>query len=81
MNRPMGRDQDGNAARVEHLGAGRVLPAGSGAADIAAAVRAALADPELTRNARRQAAVIRADIAADRGVAELEALAGRGPDG
>ncbi|HEY6277085.1 MAG TPA: glycosyltransferase [Streptosporangiaceae bacterium] len=72
---PMGRDQDGNAARVEHLGVGRVLPASSGAADIATAVRAALADPELARNARQQAAVIRADIAADRGVAELEALA------
>ncbi len=50
---PMGRDQDGNAAR------------------------AALADPGLAGSARRQAAIIRADIAADRGVAELEALAMR----
>jgi UDP:flavonoid glycosyltransferase YjiC (YdhE family) len=43
---PMGRDQDGNAARVERLGTGRVLPPSSSAAE----------------------------IAADRAVAELEAL-------
>jgi len=72
---PMGRDQDGNAERVAHLGAGRVLPASSTAAVIAAAVRAALADPGLAASARRQAAVIGADIAADRAVTELEALA------
>jgi MGT family glycosyltransferase len=76
---PMGRDQDGNAARVERLGAGRVLPAGSPAAVIAAAVRSALADPGLADGARRQAAIIRADTAADRAVAELEALALSGP--
>lgn len=74
---PMGRDQDDNAARVERLGAGRVLPASSTSADIAAAARAALDDPGLAASARRQAAIIRADIAADRGVAELEALAMR----
>ena len=72
---PMGRDQDGNAARVERLGLGRVLRADSGAADIAAAVRGALADPVLRRNAVHHADRIRADIAADRAVAELEALA------
>lgn len=33
---PMGRDQHGNVARVEHLGLGHVLPADSSAADIAA---------------------------------------------
>jgi UDP:flavonoid glycosyltransferase YjiC (YdhE family) len=72
---PMGRDQDGNAQRVERLGAGRVLPASSPAAVIAAAVRSALADPGLADGARRQAAIVRADTAADRAVAELEALA------
>jgi UDP:flavonoid glycosyltransferase YjiC (YdhE family) len=72
---PMGRDQDGNAARVERLGLGRVLRADSSAADIAAAVRGALADPVLRRNAVHQADRIRAGIAADRAVAELEALA------
>jgi UDP:flavonoid glycosyltransferase YjiC (YdhE family) len=71
---PMGRDQDGNAARVERLGLGRVLRADSGAADIAAAVRGALTDPVLRRNAVHQADRIRAGIAADRAVAELEAL-------
>ena len=72
---PMGRDQDGNAARVERLGLGRVLRADSSAADIAAAVRGALADPALRRNAVHQADRIRAGIASDRAVAELEALA------
>jgi UDP:flavonoid glycosyltransferase YjiC (YdhE family) len=72
---PMGRDQDGNAARVERLGLGRVLRADSSAADIAAGVRGALADPVLRRNALHQVDRIRAGIAADRAVAELEALA------
>jgi MGT family glycosyltransferase len=71
---PMGRDQDGNAARVEHLGLGRVLAADSSAAGIAAAVRDALADPALRRNALRQAGMIRADIAPDLAVAEVETL-------
>lgn len=71
---PMGRDQDGNAARVERLGLGRVLRADSSAADIANAVRGALADPVLRRNAVHQADRIRAGLAADRAVAELEAL-------
>jgi MGT family glycosyltransferase len=72
---PMGRDQDGNAARVERLGLGRVLRADSSAADIAAVVRSALADPVLRLNAVQQADRIRAGIEADRAVAELEALA------
>jgi UDP:flavonoid glycosyltransferase YjiC (YdhE family) len=72
---PMGRDQDRNAARVERLGLGRVSPAGSSAADIAAAVRGALADPVLREKALHQADRIRAGIAADPAVTELEALA------
>ena len=71
---PMGRDQDGNAARVEHLGLGRVLPADASTAGIAAAVRDALADPALGYNARRHAASLQADIAEDRAVTEMEAL-------
>jgi MGT family glycosyltransferase len=72
---PMGRDQDGNAARVEHLGVGRVLPARASTADIADAVRDALADPALGHNARRHAVSLQADIAQDRAVTEMEALA------
>jgi hypothetical protein len=68
----------GNAARVERLGAGVVPPASSTPAGIAAAVRSALADPGLAAGARRQAAVIRAGLAADRAVAELEAQARTG---
>jgi UDP:flavonoid glycosyltransferase YjiC (YdhE family) len=75
---PMGRDQHGNAARVEQLGLGRVLPADASAADIGNAVRDALADEALWLNARRRAGIVRADIAADRAVAEMEAL-GRPP--
>ena len=71
---PMGRDQDGNAARVEHLGLGRVLSADASTADIAGAVRDALADPALGHNARRHAASLQADIAQDRAVTEMEAL-------
>jgi len=73
---PMGRDQDGNAARVEHLRLGRVLPAGTSAAGIAGAVGDALADPTLRHNARRHATSLRADLAADRAVTEMEALTG-----
>jgi MGT family glycosyltransferase len=71
---PMGRDQDGNAARVEHLGLGRVLPADASTADIAGAVRELLADPALGNHARRYAASLQADIAEDRAVTEMEAL-------
>jgi MGT family glycosyltransferase len=71
---PMGRDQDGNAARVEHLGLGRILPAHASTTDIADAVRGALADPVLGNHARRHAASLQADIAEDRAVTEMEAL-------
>jgi UDP:flavonoid glycosyltransferase YjiC (YdhE family) len=72
---PMGRDQHGNAARVAHLGAGRVLAAEADVPEIAAAVRDTLADPALRACARRVADVMRAEIAADRAVREMEALA------
>jgi UDP:flavonoid glycosyltransferase YjiC (YdhE family) len=70
----MGRDQDGNAARVEHLGLGRVLPADASTAGIADAVRDALADPALGHNACRHAPSLAAEITADRAVTEMEAL-------
>jgi MGT family glycosyltransferase len=71
---PMGRDQDGNAARVAHLGAGSVLPTDAGAAQIARAVSAALTDPVMKSNARRLGATIRAELAADQATIALEAL-------
>jgi UDP:flavonoid glycosyltransferase YjiC (YdhE family) len=71
---PMGRDQDGNADRVEHLGAGHVLPSSAGAAQIAAAVSAALTDPTLKSNAGKLAATFRDEINADQATIELEAL-------
>jgi MGT family glycosyltransferase len=70
---PMGRDQDGNAARLEHLSLGRVLAVDTSAADIAGAVRGALTDPALQHNARHHADSLQADIAADRAVTEMEA--------
>ncbi len=71
---PMGRDQPDITARVTHSGAGvRVAPKAS-TARIAAAVRGALANPDLKRNARRLADHIATEIAAERGIAELESL-------
>ena len=72
---PMGRDQDGNAARVTHLGAGIELPRDTESEQIAETIRGALADPSLRLNARKIAAEIRDDIATDRAIEELEALA------
>jgi UDP:flavonoid glycosyltransferase YjiC (YdhE family) len=73
---PMGRDQLDVAARLVHAGAGRRLPPGADEAKIAAVVRDALADHTLTVNAGRLGQAIRDEVAADRAVAELEALPG-----
>jgi MGT family glycosyltransferase len=72
---PMGRDQNEVAARVVHAGAGLRLGREADEATIAAAVREALNDPALIAGAARLADVIGAEIATDRAVAELEALA------
>lgn len=72
---PMGRDQHGNAERVAHLGAGRILAAEANNAAIAATVRDALADPALRAGARRIGERMRAEIVADRAMHEMEALA------
>lgn len=73
---PMGRDQLDVAARVVHAGAGLRLSPKVGERRIAAAVREALARPELGQNAERLGRAIRDEISADRGVAELVRLAG-----
>jgi MGT family glycosyltransferase len=71
---PMGRDQPDVTARVTHSGAGvRVAPKAS-ATQIAAAVRGALGNADLARNARRLADHIAGEIAVERGISELESL-------
>jgi MGT family glycosyltransferase len=74
---PMGKDQLDVAARVVHAGAGLRLSRKASERRIAAAVRAALADEALKDNAERLARAIHEELAADRAVAELEALAAR----
>jgi MGT family glycosyltransferase len=71
---PMGRDQLDNAARTVHAGAGiRISPKAS-ERRIARAVRTALARPALADGARRLGRAIGEELAADRGIAELEGL-------
>lgn len=71
---PMGRDQPDVTARVTNSGAGvRVSPKAS-VAQIAAALRDALGNPALARNAGRLADHIASEIAAERGISELQSL-------
>ena len=73
---PLGRDQFFNAAMVERLGAGRVLPADAGVDTLAAAARDLLADDETRAGAKRMATVIAGYAGAATAVAELERVAG-----
>lgn len=77
---PMGRDQGDVAARVAWHGAGVRLSARSPASKIALAVERVLGDPAFTAGARRLAAAIAEDEAADGGVHQLVELAARGLD-
>jgi len=72
---PMGRDQDDTAIRIVERGLG--LRPKRKPTSIAGAVRRVLTEPSFRAAARRMAATIRDDVAADRGIAELEALAAR----
>ncbi len=72
---PMGRDQNDNAARVVHRGAGLTLPADASVDAIAAAVRRLLEEPTFKVSAKALGAAIRADEAARDAAAVLEALA------
>ena len=74
---PMGRDQDDNGARVVASGTGLRRSPGAKPARIAEAVRALLAEPGFRERAGHMRRLILADAAEERGVAELEALAGR----
>jgi MGT family glycosyltransferase len=71
---PMGRDQDDNAARVVHAGVGLRLRRSAAPSRIAVAVRRLLDEPAFRAHAERLGRIIRDDAAADRAVAELEAV-------
>jgi MGT family glycosyltransferase len=71
---PLGRDQPANAARVEAVNAGRVLPPDSAPEAIAAAVSEILGDRRYTSGAQRIAALIEQGGSGRRAVDELEAL-------
>ena len=72
---PMGRDQLDVAARVVHRGAGVRLRPGAKPDAIRAAVERVMGEPGFREAAARLGASITADAAAQRGLAELEALA------
>jgi MGT family glycosyltransferase len=72
---PMGRDQNDNAARVAHRGAGLTLPIDASPEAIATAVRRLLDDPAFKTAAETLGAAIRADEATRDAAAVLERLA------
>ena len=71
---PQGRDQHDVTARVRWHGAGLRLRPRASAAKIQAALHRVLRQPSFREAAQRLQQAIQADLAADRGVAELEAL-------
>ncbi len=71
---PMGRDQNDNAARVVHRGAGLTLPADATPEAIAAAVRRLLDEPAFKTAAQALGAAIRVDEAARDAALALERL-------
>ena len=73
---PMGRDQFFNAAQVEALGAGRMIPADTDAGAVATAVGALLgADSTVRDGAERVAQILAGYRGADAAADELEHLA------
>ena len=72
---PMARDQAANAARVEAKGAGLRLPPTASEAEIAAAVKRLIAEPQFKAAARRVGDAIKADIDGSCLVDEMEAIA------
>jgi MGT family glycosyltransferase len=76
---PHGRDQDENAIRVAHRGAGLSLPPTAGADDIEAALRRLIADPAFAARARALGEAIRQEGAAPGAADQLEALAAPAP--
>ena len=76
---PMGRDQDGTAARVVSQGAGIELPPSASAAEIQDAIRAVLDHEEYRAAAVRMASVLAEEHGAMDVVLELEQLVGAVP--
>jgi MGT family glycosyltransferase len=74
---PMGRDQNDNAARVTHRGAGLTLPIDASPETIATAVGRLLEDSAFKAAAEALGAAIRADEAARDAAVVLERLAAR----
>ena len=72
---PMGRDQNDNAARVTHRGAGLTLPVDARPEAIATAVRRLLDEPTFKTAAESLGAAIQADEDTRDAAAALEALA------
>jgi UDP:flavonoid glycosyltransferase YjiC (YdhE family) len=73
---PAGRDQGGNAARVEAKGAGLRLASDASEAEIAAAVRRLIDEPHFRAAAAKLGASIKADIDGDSSVREMTAIIG-----
>jgi MGT family glycosyltransferase len=71
---PLGRDQPGNAARIEAIGAGRTLTPDAPVEVLRAAVTALLATDRYASVAKSQAATIRATDPAGRAVTLVEDL-------
>jgi len=72
---PMGRDQDDIAARVHWHGAGLRVRRSASAAKISASLHRVLSEHSFREAAERLRKAIQADLAADRAIEELEALA------
>ncbi|CAN5759618.1 glycosyltransferase [soil metagenome] len=71
---PMGRDQDDNAARVMASGVGLRLRPSASPARISKSLQRLLGTPSYRANAERLGQIIRADVADNRAVRELEAV-------
>ena len=76
---PMGRDQDGTAARVVSQGAGIQLPPSASATEIHEAIRAVLDDEEYRAAAGRVASVLAKEHQPIDVVLELKRLVGEAP--
>jgi MGT family glycosyltransferase len=75
---PMGRDQNDDASRVEHHGAGLSLPPTASEAEIAAALTRLITEPRFRRAARRLQQAIAPDLESEVLVTEMEAIAASG---
>ena len=78
---PMGRDQNDNAARVVHHGAGVRLKPSASATAIEAAVRAVLETPGYRDAARAFSQVLEAERRSVEPVSVIESVVGTRPDG